>query len=576
MHLKSLPVGIHTFDDIIQGDFVYVDKTQHIYKLVRPSKGVYFLARPRRFGKSLLISTLFHLFQGDRQLFEGLWIERETDWDWSQKHPIIHLDMLNIASKNPHDLEQDLKERIAAISEKYGVFFNPSSTLPACLSRLIEQLAQQKGAPVVLVDEYDRPMVNHLGGKTDEQLAKNLAIAEGNRDVLRDFYGILKGQSGQLRFLFVTGVSKFAHVSIFSSLSNLDDISRLQDYASLCGYTQQELEDNFAPYIERLAHQEQADRAHTLQKVRHWYDGYRFSSKPINMYNPFSTLLLLKHREFHSHWFATGTPSFLTHLIKRNPEVQPNDLVGASVSESAFTSYALDKLHECLLPLMVQTGYLTITDYNAHENCYTVDYPNREVREAFLESLMERYSHLPQGKASTTLQQLVHALDQNDLEAFFISLRSILAGIPYRLHIALESYYQTIFYVIHQLLGYSVHTEVCTNVGRVDAVIDLPHHTYVFEFKLHPGRVVRSSTMQNPDAVDDLTDPVAQQERAAALTDKHKELANKALQQIKDKHYADTYLGKNKPVTLVGAVFTVNTMQGQSVRQVTAWVQETA
>ncbi|MEM7589771.1 MAG: AAA family ATPase [Myxococcota bacterium] len=573
MSLQSLPIGIHAFDDIIQGDFVYVDKTRYIHELVRPAKGMYFLARPRRFGKSLLISTLFHLFKGHRELFKGLWIEQETGWDWSCKRPVIHLDMLNIANGNPRELQQDLKERIATISEHYGVVFNPSSTLPACLNRLIEQLAQQD-PPVVLIDEYDRPMVNHLGGKTDQQLAKNLQIAEDNRDVLRDFYGVLKGQSGKLRFLLVTGVSKFAHVSIFSSLSNLDDISLDEPYAALCGYTQQELEKNFPSHIDALASKENLDRAGVLDKVRNWYNGYQFAPGAQRVYNPFSTLLLLNKGVFRGYWFATGTPTFLTHLIKRNKDIQPKDLVNASVSDSAFNSYKLNELHECLLPLMVQTGYLTITGYDSSTRSYMVNYPNQEVREAFLESLMERYSHLSQGKAVTDLQQLTHALAQDDLEAFFASLRSILAGISYRLHIPLERYYQTVFYLIYQLLGYRIHTEVHTNVGRVDAVIDLDNHTYVFEFKLHPGKVIPSSKMQDQDALDDLTDPAAQQERAATLLQQHQELAQKALQQIKDRHYADKYLGKNKPVTLVGAVFTVNTMHGESVRQVTAWVKE--
>ena len=593
MNVKSLPVGIHAFDDIIEGNFVYVDKTRHIYNLVHPAKGMYFLARPRRFGKSLLVSTLSHLFRGHRELFEGLWIERESDWDWSRKHPIIHLDMLRVSSANPDQLQISLHHHLTRIAQTYDVEVPRDLPLPDRLDTLIGQLAQQAPA-VVLVDEYDRPMVNHLGGKTDEQLAKNLEIAEGNRDVLRDLYGVLKGQSGKLRFLLVTGVSKFAHVSIFSSLSNLDDISRTQDYATLCGYTQQELEANFVPHFDALAREEKQDRCALLDKIRDWYNGYRFSKKQVKVYNPFSTLLLFKHREFDGHWFATGTPTFLTHLIKRNQDLQPEALVNASVSDSAFKSYRLDELHECLLPLMVQTGYLTITGYDPHTRCYTVDYPNQEVREAFLESLLERYNHLPQGRAVTDLQQLTKALSSHDLEAFFVSLRSILAGVPYQLHIPLERYYQTVFYLIHQLLGYRVHTEVCTNVGRIDAVIDLPQHTYVFEFKLQPGNPTPKRLLApDSDEIDRLRSPVAQDVLAQALGDSHRKLAQAALQQIKDKHYADKYLGKSqgaphsieakqrtlgdkrKPVTLVGAVFTVNTLQGEPVRQVTAWVKET-
>ncbi|MEM7589124.1 MAG: AAA family ATPase [Myxococcota bacterium] len=569
-----LPIGIQEFAAIIQEGCVYVDKTQNIHELVTAPRRPYFLSRPRRFGKSLLISTLEALFQGKKELFEGLWIGQEGRWDWQQKHPVIRLDMSLIPNATPEELKTGLATRMAGVIRKHNLSIDSHQHPATLLEQVIEQLAQDNQV-VVLVDEYDKPLVDHLGGRNPQQHEQQLNIAYANRDVLKSFYTVLKGQGAYLRCVLVTGVSKFAKVSIFSDLNNLTDLTLDRSCASLLGYTQQELETCFVPHLERLANERSQTLQQLLDDIKHWYNGFRFSSAPVQVYNPFSTLLLLEQREFRAHWFVTGTPSFLTKLIQHSDDLQPNELAGAIVSQSAFESYEFKQLHEHLLPLMVQTGYLTITDYDPAKDSYCVDFPNKEVHRGFLENLMETYSHLSRGKAITDLDRLTNALAQDDLPQFFMALRRILAGIPYWLHVPLERYYQTVFYLIHQLLGYSVHTEVCTHVGRVDAVIDLPQHTYVFEFKLEPGNPTpKKQVAEDSDALAQLKSPVRQDELAAQLSESHAKLAQAALQQIKDKQYHAAYLGKNKPVTLVGCVFTINTLQGQPVRQATAWVNE--
>ncbi|MEM7494948.1 MAG: AAA family ATPase [Myxococcota bacterium] len=574
MNSKPLPIGIQEFRDVIQEGCVYVDKTQNIHELLQAPKCPYFLARPRRFGKSLLISTLEALFQGKKELFQNLWIGQEGRWDWPKKHPVIRLDLSIVANRSPQHLEQGLCRAVRKVAAAHEVELGSDTVAADLLGDLIERLAGENQA-VVLIDEYDKPLIDHLGGDTEEERAEKLKIAKANRDVLRDFYTVLKGMGGSLRLVFVTGVSKFSKVSIFSGLNNLTDLTLARDCADLLGYTQQELEQNFAPHLQQLADEQGKSVPRVLDQIKRWYDGFRFSSRDVHVYNPFSTLLLLRHKEFRAHWFQTGTPSFLIHLIKRVEKTQPMALVAAKVDETSFDSYELHKLPRNLLPLMVQTGYLTITDYDAATRRYTLDYPNQEVREGFLKNLLESYANLSKGQAVTDLDRLTDALAEADLEEFFIALRSVLAGVPYQLHIALEKYYQSLFYLIHTLLGFRIQTEVSTNTGRIDAVIDLDNRTYVFEFKLEPGNPTpKKQLAEDSDEAERLKSPEAQAALAAELAEGHKKLAQAALRQIKDKKYHEKYLGKGKPVTLVGCVFTINDMQGRPVRQATAWVSE--
>ncbi|MEM7402526.1 MAG: AAA family ATPase [Myxococcota bacterium] len=575
MPLQPLSIGIQEFPTVVEEGCVYVDKTQIIHHLLTAPRRPYFLARPRRFGKSLLISTLEALLQGKQELFANLWIGQQGRWNWSNTHPVIRLDMSLIPHGNADELKEGLAAFMREVIREHELSVDLQQHPAALLRDTIKQLAHS-GQVVVLIDEYDKPLVDHLGGRNEQQREQQLNIAEANRDVLRDFYTVLKGMGGYLRLVFVTGVSKFAKVSIFSGLNNLTDLTLSTHAATLLGYTQQELEHYFAPHLQRMAAERGQQMPQLLQEIKSWYDGFRFSSRGTHVYNPFSTLLLLWEREFRAHWFQTGTPTFLIKLIQGNNKLQPSELAGAKVSETSFDSYELDEMNLNVLPLMLQTGYLTIADYDAVQQKYRLDFPNREVRRGFLENLLQSYAHLPKGKAITDLDRLNDTLAQGDLEGFFVALRRVLAGVPYQLHIALERYYQSLFYLIHTLLGLRVHTEVTTNTGRIDAVIDLDQHTYVFEFKLQAGKPTDPNQLtQTSNTAVLLQDPVSQDERAAELADSHSKLAQAALQQIKDKKYHEKYLGKGKPVTLVGCVFTVNDMHGRPVRQATGWISET-
>ncbi|MEM7402869.1 MAG: AAA family ATPase [Myxococcota bacterium] len=396
--MQLLPIGIQSFAKLRRRDCIYVDKTEQIHRLISGGD-VYFLARPRRFGKSLLLSTLSALFQGQRNLFAGLWIEQENRWNWQQQHPIIHLDMTEIPRATPQEFRQGLivwmHEVIKQHQLENSVQMDQS---PAGLLRDTIRYLSKEAQPVLLVDEYDAPLVDHIRGNSAQEWNHNLQVAEANRQILKDFYSVLKAQGGNLRFLMVTGVSKVAHVSVFSGLSNLNDITLHPQYDTLLGYTQQELESYFSPYIERLVQQEGVSIQEILNQIRQWYDGYKFSRRGNHVYNPFSTLLLFDHQEFEAHWYATGTPTLLTNILKRHDKVQPEDLLGSTLSESAFKSYKLENIHERLLPLMVQTGYLTLKTYDPTTRTYTLDYPNLEVREAFTESLLQDYAHTAQGK----------------------------------------------------------------------------------------------------------------------------------------------------------------------------------
>ncbi|MEM7496022.1 MAG: AAA family ATPase, partial [Myxococcota bacterium] len=488
MPLKSLPVGIQEFSDLIENNHVYVDKTQAVHALLSQVGCPYFLTRPRRFGKSLLISTLAALFQGRKELFKDLWIGQEGRWDWSKTYPVIRLDMTEIPRSNPQELRRGLVVWLREVIKEHQLTNEIElDQPPAGLLRDTIRYMSKETQSVLLVDEYDAPLVDHLRGGDEQEWRHNLKIAEANRQVLKDFYGVLKAQGRNLRFLLVTGVSKFAKVSVFSELNHLTDLSLSTRAATLLGYTQQELERDFAPHLRQLAEETGQTLPQVLREIKRWYDGFRFSSRDVHVYNPFSTLLLLQEREFRAHWFQTGTPSFLVHLIKRVEDPQPMDLAGAKVAQRSFDSYELNKLPQNLLPLMVQTGYLTIADHDAATRRYTVDYPNQEVREGFLESLLESYANLPKGQAVTDLDRLTDALAEADLDQFFVALRRVLAGVPYEPHIGLEKYYQSLFYLIHVLLGFRIQTEVRINTGRIDAVIDLDTHTYIFEFKLEPG-----------------------------------------------------------------------------------------
>lgn len=463
--MKKLPIGRQSIEYILNNNYLYVDKTEHIYNLLTTGGGVYFLSRPRRFGKSLLISTLDQIFQGNKELFKEQWIY-SSDYDW-KKYPVIKLSMGNVETgKGEKEFVRDLNISLDEIAEHYNI----TLTHEGIKSRLIQLIKKLSKEVVILIDEYDKPILDNID---------NVTTAERYRDILRSFYSSLKDMDDYIRFIFITGVSKFSKTSIFSGLNNLDDITMDSDYASLLGITQDELESNFKEYIEILINESKRSK----KDIKDWYNGYRFTSKKLQVYNPFSTLQLFKKREFGNFWIDTATPTFLIKLL-RDKNYNLHSVVEKRRRNSIFSSYELDKLKPHLL--LLQTGYLTIKNYDEKNRFYYLDFPNNEVQETFNEVILDSYTGVEE--ASGFLYDMKNALYSNDLDSFFRTMRIFFSGNDNTIMIDNEKYYQSIFYSILRLLGVYIDVENNTNIGRIDAVIHLDHRVYVMEFKLNGAK----------------------------------------------------------------------------------------
>lgn len=358
---------MQTFSELITGDYIYIDKTKDIHHLFEDGGKYYFLSRPRRFGKSLMLSTLEEIFLGNKELFKDLWIYDKIEW---VKHPIIHIDFTNLDYETDELLKQSLEETLNKIAKQYGVQLT-TVNYKTRFGELIEELSSA-GQVVILVDEYNKPIIDHIRDRN---------AAEANRKTLVNFYSVIKSADKFIKFAFLTGVSKFSIVSVFSGLNNLRDITLSRNFSTLLGCTQQELNAYFGGYIDRLSDQTGFERELLLSKIRDWYNGYSWDGETF-VYNPFSLLNLFKENSFDNFWFSTGTPHFLIELIKQQPGVLP-ELDRWPVRSHAFDSYDLDHLE--IAPLLFQTGYLTITSISIDgekKSCY-LDYPNQEVKESF-------------------------------------------------------------------------------------------------------------------------------------------------------------------------------------------------
>ena len=438
--MKRLPIGIQTFRDIVQNDYLYVDKTEKIFDLVCNPKGVYFLSRPRRFGKSLLISALNEIFEGEKELFKDLWIYK-ADYAW-EKHPVVRIDFSRKKAENKDDLKNFILYRLKIIADKYGVSLERDQYDEA-FDELLTKLSEINKV-VVLIDEYDKPIIDNI---------ENKDLAVDLREILKGFYTIIKACDEHIRFVLLTGVSKFSKAGVFSGLNNLEDISMDVRYSSLCGITGQEMDGCFEEPIGRLAESEGIEQPELIEKITCWYNGFCFSRSCEKVFNPFSALLLFKKLSFGNYWFESATPSFLIKLIKEK-KFDLNRLDRVKVGESAFSSYEIENLK--VVPILFQTGYLTITDYDKERMEYTLAYPNFEVKNSMTEWLAEEYSFVERELVHSYAWKLIDALRGHDFDAFFDTLRVFFADIPYDLHIPKEKYYQTIFYLIFSLIGLKV------------------------------------------------------------------------------------------------------------------------
>jgi hypothetical protein len=513
--LKKLPLGIQTFSKIREQGSVYVDKTEHVYRLIQ--QDCCFFARPRRFGKSVLCSTLASLFQGKKELFEDLWISKNTDYAFPV-HPVVHIDFGEINVKTPELCNESLMHEIQRIAQIENVIepvrTNPGTMLKDVVLQLIQKYNNQK--IVLIIDEYDRPILHHL---TEPESLKEII------SIVQNFYTCIKALDAQLRFLFVTGISRFSKTNLFSGFNQISDLSMRPEYGHLVGYTDEELNTTLKEHMEHAAVRCNVSFEAFKTKTKEYYNGYRFWKDALEtdqellnlprIYNPYSMLHNLNNPTFEYYWFESGTPTFLINLFKRD-KYQVESFEELEMSEEELGSFEPKTLP--LNTLLYQTGYLTIKKYDLESKNFILTYPNIEVKEALLQRILVWLSEVQGGKINSHSARLRSALQNNDLEAFIETLKSFYATIPYTIHLEHEKYYQTIFYLILTLLGIKIDVEVVTNIGRIDAVIKTDKCIYILEFKL------------NSDA-------------------------SKAIEQIKTKKYFEQYQLDPRPLTLLGISF---------------------
>ena len=469
MSSKIYPIGIQNFEKIRTDGYFYIDKTALIYQMVKTGS-YYFLSRPRRFGKSLLISTLEAYFLGKKELFEGLAMEKlEKDWI---TYPIFHMDLNTEKYDTRESLDSILNFTLEKWEQQYGTA--PSETTFALRFRgLIERAYKQTGQRVViLIDEYDKPMLQAIG---TEELQKEF------RNTMKAFYSVLKTMDGCIQFAFLTGVTKFGKVSVFSDLNNLDDISMRNQYIDICGVSEKELHDDLEIELHELADIKGVSYHEICDKLREYYDGYHFTHNSIGIYNPFSLLNTFKYKEFGSYWFETGTPTYLVELLKKH-HYDLRRMAHEETSISVLNS--IDSASDNPIPVIYQSGYLTIKGYDEEFGIYSLGFPNREVEEGFIKFLLPFYANTNAVESEFEIQKFVREIRIGDYDSFFRRLRSFFADTPYELIRDLELHYQNVLFIVFKLVGFYVKAEYHTSEGRIDLVLQTDKFVYVIEFKL--------------------------------------------------------------------------------------------
>ena len=500
--MKDITSYVYNFEELIQGNFLYVDKTEYIWQLIRPSSAGYFLSRPRRFGKSLTVSTLKAVFEGKKELFKGLAIY-DKPYDW-KPYLVIHLDFANCDIRTADELIKYLTWQLENIADSFHLQLR-GEQLSVRFENLINDIAEN-GNVVIFVDEYDKPILNNIA---DQGVGEIL-------NVLKGFYSNIKKTESKLRFAFITGVSKFCHVSLFSDLNNLTDITMDARYATMFGYTQEELESNFDDRISTLAREQ--DIAAYKAKIKDWYNGYRFHKNAQTVYNPVSLAYFFENNgEFNNYWFSTGTPTFLLELIRKQ-KFDLEKALDAPVSGFAFSAYEIDNLNP--LTLLLQTGYLTIDKAVERygDTAYQLRFPNLEVKGSFDAYLAGYCSGLHVNQIKDSVYLLADKVSEGDVDGFLETMKVFFAKVPYDIHLKDENNFQMLFYLVFMLLGISIIAESKTNNGRIDAVATNDDFVFVFEFKLNKSDVI-------------------------------------ALQQIKERDYYRRYMNSGKKIFLIGVNF---------------------
>lgn len=469
--MKKLPIGIQTLSELIGENCIYVDKTAKIHELITAGK-YYFLARPRRFGKSLLVSTLAEVFAGNRKLFEDLAIDGLL-YDWKE-HPVIKISLSAVSYNSPEELEQGIKAYLQNIALQSNISLSGELLLGQMLQVLVRELAKKERV-VILIDEYDHPILKYI---------HQPEIADKMREVLRGFYIVIKDLDPHLKFVLLTGVSRFSKTSIFSGLNNLHDITLSAAYNDLLGYTKDELVTCFKGYLEDFIEHSNYSMSDLLDKITAWYDGYRFSKdKAANhMYNPFSVMLCLQNKDFSNYWFETGTPTFLINLLK-SKDYPMQEFDGIKAAPDELGQFEVDDID--LKVLMFQTGYLTIKDYNINTGNYILGYPNQETTDSLSGFVAKSMTNKSQAYFKDVVYELLQAFQKSDFTELHKVLTELFADVPYTIQIKKEKYYQTIFYLMLKMLGADIIVERATNIGRIDAALCTKDTCFIIEFKIN-------------------------------------------------------------------------------------------
>ena len=500
----NYPIGIQTFAKLRENDFSYVDKTAYVYRLA--SRGsCYFLSRPRRFGKSMLLSTLKTYFQGKKEEFEGLAISKlEKEW---KQYPVLHLDLSVKKYENKESLIAILARHLEQWEAEYGNTYSDRSVEDRFLYCIVNAAKQSpEGKVVILIDEYDKPLLEAIGKPE---------LQEEYRQILKAFYSNIKSCDEYIRFAMLTGVTKFSHLSIFSGLNNLRDISMLPQYAAICGFTQQELESTFSESIDEFSEAMKVSRTEMLELLRKNYDGYHFSSDlSVSVYNPFSILNAFAANALNAFWFATGTPNFLVEVIKHCD--YPLDRL-VTEPKTAEDLDAIDAMFSDPIPLFFQSGYLTIKDYDSRLEAYRLDFPNKEVERGFAR-FMSLYYNGGNRHGTFNIFRFVKAVEDGDAELFMTLLQAFYADGDYQLVGKLEVYFQNSLMVLFRLMGFYVQVERHTSKGRMDVTIQTKDYIYILELKVDKS-------------------------------------ADEALQQIEDKEYAAPFAADPRKLFKIGVCF---------------------
>lgn len=514
--MRKYPVGIQSFESLRKGGYLYIDKTELIYRLVSTGK-YYFFSRPRRFGKSLLISTLEAYYSGRKELFQGLYIcQMEKDW---LSYPILHIDLNAQKYDTLKSLDDILNDILTKWEKVYGT--EPSEvSLSLRFQGIIQRAAEKTGRNVViLVDEYDKPMLQAIG---------NSELQDNYRDTLKAFYGALKSKDQYIQFALLTGVTKFSKVSIFSDLNNLMDISFDKRYAELCGITEDEIHTWLEADLYELSVHTNMSYEQVCQSLKEHYDGYHFTEDSVGLYNPFSLLNTFAKMKFGNYWFETGTPTYLAQLLKQNKcnlVRLSNEVVTADLLNG------VDSLTNNPIPVLYQSGYLTIKSYNPRFNVYTLGFPNQEVEEGFISYLLPYYAHVQPAESAFQIMSFIEEVEKGEIDAFFSRLQSFFADTPYEMVRDLELHYQNVLFIIFKLLGFYTEAEYHTSEGRIDLVIKTNRFIYLMEFKLEGS-------------------------------------AEEALKQINEKHYAVPFQTDRRKVYKIGVNFSNKT------RNIQKWIVE--